>query len=204
MKRREVIRDLFLVAGAFVLAPSCRQQGGKASITLKHISITAEEEQLLASIASAIIPETDTPGADELNCHLFTLKLLDDCYEKEVQENFMKGLDALEAYAKQKCSISFVKCTPQQKQEILRDVEDKKTNNQDVSGFYQIMKNRTIEGYLTSKYVLTNINKYEFIPLSQVQRVCSLQALKSINEWAILIKVPLKTAHSMPLSSGQE
>jgi len=26
------------------------------------------------------------------------------------------------------------------------------------------MKERTLEGYLTSQYVLTNINKYEFIP----------------------------------------
>jgi hypothetical protein len=164
MNRREVIRDLFLVAGAFVLAPSCRQQGGKTAITLQHISITAEQEVLLNGIASAIIPATDTPGAGDLGCHLFTLKMLDDCYEKEVQQKFISGLNNLDAYANNRFADSFVKCTPQQQQEILHDAENKKTKDQDISGFYEIMKERTIEGYLTSKYVLTNINKYEFVP----------------------------------------
>src|SRR6185369_7089665 len=93
-----------------------------------------------------------------------TLKTLDDCYEKEVQQKFISGLNNLDVYAKNSFGNPFVKCTMQQQQEILQSAEDKKTNDQDISLCYEIMKERTIQGYLSSKYVLTNINKYEFIP----------------------------------------
>lgn len=164
MKRRAAIKDLMIVAGSFVLVPSCLQQDGKASIALKHITITEAQENLLKGIASAIIPATDTPGAGELGCHLFALKMLDDCYEKEEQQKFIRGLKDLEAYTKSKYSQSFIKCNEQQQQEILNDIEGKKKEGIDINGFYEIMKEKTLQGYLTSKYVLTNINKYEFIP----------------------------------------
>lgn len=164
MKRRDVIQRLVIAAGGFVLVPSCLQRPGKASIALKHIEVTDVQEHLLTAVASAIIPATDTPGAGDLGCHLFALKMLDDCYEKELQQKFMRGLNALDAYAQQKCSHLFVKCTGQQQQDILKDIEDKKTGNAGIAGFYDIMKAKTLQGYLTSKYVLTNINQYEFIP----------------------------------------
>lgn len=164
MKRRDVIQRLVIAAGGFVLVPSCLQRPGKASIALKHIEVTDVQEHLLAAVASAIIPATGIPGAGGLGCHLFALKMLDDCYEKELQQQFMRGLDDLETCAQQKSGYSFVKCTGQQQQDILNDIEGKKSNNADIAGFYAIMKAKTIQGYLTSKYVLTNINKYEFIP----------------------------------------
>ncbi|MFT3947749.1 MAG: gluconate 2-dehydrogenase subunit 3 family protein [Agriterribacter sp.] len=167
MKRRAAIQRLVIVAGGFALVPSCLQQPGKASIALKLIEVTDVQEHLLAAVASAIIPATDTPGAGDLGCHLFALKMLDDCYEKEEQQQFMRGLNDLELYAKKKFSHSFAACTEKQQQEILGDIEEKKENGGDIAAFYKIMKEKTLRGYLTSKYVLTNINKYEFIPLEK-------------------------------------
>ena len=51
-----------------------------------------------------------------------------------------------------------------QQQEILSDIEETRENGADINAFYGLMKEKTIQGYLTSQYVLTNINKYEFIP----------------------------------------
>ena len=164
MKRREVIRDLFLATGGFVLAFSCRQENRKGSISLQHFSITATQEQLLKNIASAIIPTTDTPGAGDLGCHLFVLKMLDDCYEKETQEKFIKGMDALDGYSKKKFNDSFVQCNQQTQQQILNETEKGNAGSTVLAEFYVIMKERTVEGYMTSKYVMTNINKYELIP----------------------------------------
>ena len=164
MKRRELIRDLFIVGGGFVLAASCRQKSGKAAIVLKNVSITTEQEQLLHGVASAIIPTTDTPGAGELGCHLFVLKMLDDCYGKTAQEKFIKGIDALDAYAQKTAGSPFVKCSQAQQRQWLNEAENEKAVSLDIFYFFSIMKERTLEGYLTSQYVLTNINKYEFIP----------------------------------------
>ena len=144
--------------------PSCITGNEKASIALKKISISAGQEELLAAIAATLIPRTDTLGAREVGAHLFTLKMLDDCYEKEDQEKFVRGLEELEKSTKKRFGNSFVKCTAAQKETVLRDVENKGAWSDDVFDFYKIMKEKTIQGYLTSEYVVINIQKYELIP----------------------------------------
>jgi hypothetical protein len=164
MKRRNAIRNMVIIAGGVAMVPSCLTQTDKASISLHKISITARQERLLAAIASAIIPRTDTPGAAEVGAHLFAVKMLDDCYEKEDQEKFISGLDQLESSTKKRFGTSFTKCTSAQKEIILMEVENKSGYSSDVFDFYKIMKEKTIQGFLTSKYVVLNIQKYEFIP----------------------------------------
>lgn len=164
MKRRAAIRDLLMIAGGITILPSCLNKQGKASIALKNITISAAQEKLLAEIASTIIPQTDTPGAKELGAHLFVLKMLDDCYEKEDQKKFVRGLDELDQSTKNRFQHSFVECSSDQREEILIAVEDNETFPPNVFDFYKIMKAKTLQGYSTSKYVLLNITKYEMIP----------------------------------------
>lgn len=164
MKRRAAIRDMVIIAGGFTLLPACTTHNGKASIALKNIDISADQERLLAEIASAIIPKTDTPGAKEVGSHLFVLKMLDDCYEKDVQQKFIAGLNELEKSTKKHFGNSFVNCTDGQKQKVLLGIENKEAYPQEVFDFYKIMKERTIQGYLTSKYVVINLEKYELVP----------------------------------------
>ncbi|HEV8082987.1 MAG TPA: gluconate 2-dehydrogenase subunit 3 family protein [Chitinophagaceae bacterium] len=164
MERRSAIRNLVVITGGFMLLPSCKNTPGKASVGLKNFKINASQENLLAEIASTIIPATNIAGAKEVGAHLFVLKMVDDMYEKEVQQNFITGLDYLEADAKRQFDQSFANCNADQKQKVLLDIESKKGYSKEVFDFYAIMKQRTIEGYLNSKYVMTNIIKYEFIP----------------------------------------
>lgn len=164
MKRREALRDLVMIAGGITFLPSCLHNKEKASIALKNLDISADHERLLAEIASTIIPKTDTPGAREMGSHLFVLKMLDDCYEKGVQQRFVQGLNQLENSAKKRFGNSFVNCTVDQKEKVLLGVENKEAYPREVYDFYNIMKERTIQGYLTSKYVVLNIEKYEIIP----------------------------------------
>lgn len=164
MKRRTALKELAIIAGGITLLPSCLHHKGKASIALKNIDISADQERLLAEISSTIIPQTNTPGAKEMGSHLFVLKMLDDCYEKDVQQKFVQGLDQLENSTKKRFGNSFVNCTHDQKQKMLEEVENKEGYYAQVYDFYQIMKERTIQGFLTSKYVVLNIQKYELIP----------------------------------------
>lgn len=164
MNRRIALKDLVIVAGGITLLPSCFNHAGKASIALKNFQINADQERLLAEIASTIIPKTDTPGAREMGSHLFVLKMLDDCYEKDVQQKFVQGLDQLENSTKKRFGNSFVNCTSDQKEKLLLGVENKELYQPEVYDFYNIMKERTIQGYQTSKYIVLNIEKYELIP----------------------------------------
>lgn len=167
MKRRSAIRNLAIITGGLMLLPSCKSTPGKASVSLKNFNINADQEDLLAEIASMIIPASDTLGAKEVGAHLFVLKMVDDMYEKEVQQNFITGLEYLEVDTKKQFDQSFAKCSKDQKQRILLDIEGKKGYSKEVIDFFTIMKQRTIQGYVNSKYVMTNVIKYEFVPSHQ-------------------------------------
>jgi hypothetical protein len=164
MDRRSVFKNLVIIAGGILILPSCSQDKSKASIQLNKLDIDAETEKLLAEIAETIIPETDTPGAKTLNIHLFVLKMLDDCYEKEDQQKFISGLRELEADVRKQFGNSFTECSPEQRRQALTNIENKKNASADSVFFYEIMKDRTMQGYMNSKYVMTNLVIYELIP----------------------------------------
>lgn len=164
MKRRSAIRSLVIIAGGITLFPSCLGEQEKVSGDAR-VDITGDDEALLAEIVGTIIPKTDSPGAKELNVHLFVLKMLKDCYEQDVQQNFIKGLRSLETAIKKQYGHSFAECTAAQRQKILLKIENNEGESpEEVYGFYDLTKKKTIQGYLSSKYVMTNIIPYEFVP----------------------------------------
>ena len=118
----------------------------------------------MAEIAETIIPKTDTPGAKEIATHVYTLKMLDDCTEKEKQDAFVKGLNEINTISKKRFNNKFIDCTAPQRRDILTDIEAKNGYSKDVQSFYGMMKHFTIQGYITSKYVGTNLVIYELVP----------------------------------------
>jgi len=163
MQRRTAVKYLFVVAAGSAIVPSCLHKTDKASIALKHLDINAEQEKLLAEIAETIIPGGAAPGAKDTYAQLFVLKMVDDCYEEQQQKTFLVGLKEIDDFAKQKSGTSFLKCTNQQRNEIVNLLEDKKASGNAVQ-CYQIIKSLAIQGYLTSKPVLLDIFKYELVP----------------------------------------
>lgn len=153
MNRRLAIKQVLIFAGGMALLPSCLREEGKVSIQLQHLDISATQEKLLAEIAELILPKTNTPGAKDLKLHLFVLKMLDDCYEKQEQESFMKGLDAFEGLA-----------GAELQQKLIEANAGKPGLAKEIADFYTIMKSRTIGGYLNSKYVMSNLVIWELVP----------------------------------------
>jgi hypothetical protein len=164
MERRFAIKQILIMAGGIALLPSCLKESGKSSIALTNLDVSLDQEHLLAEIAETIIPATDTPGAKQMNLHLFVLKMLDDLYEKEDQKLFMKGLSDIGDVAQDKYGKSFQKLAVQQRQELLLAIENDKQVPPALGKFYEIMKGRTVGGYLNSKYVMTNLIKWELVP----------------------------------------
>lgn len=164
MNRRTAIRDIIVFAGGVTLLPSCVGNPEAASIQLDKISMTADQENLLGWIVETIIPKTEIPGAREVHAHLFAMKMLDDCYETDVQQKFISGLGALERKTVKRFGNSFADCTRAQREQVLLEVENKGDYSADVFEFYQIMKARTVQGYSTSEYVLKEVKHYTLIP----------------------------------------
>lgn len=163
MERRRVIKYLVAIAAGTAILPACGHKESKASILLKNMDVTLDQETTLAEFAETLIPASATPGAKDTYTHIYTLRMLDDCYEKEEQEVFTKGLKAVEDMMKEAHNTTFLKASASQRADILNKLEAKKASD-DAQAFYKLMKNLTIQGYLTSKPVMGGIFNYELVP----------------------------------------
>jgi hypothetical protein len=164
IKRRTAIRNLLIIAGGAMVLPACYRQSGKASIQLQNLTISEDDENLLAEFTETLIPETKTPGAKSLKLHLFVLKMVDDCYNAKDQKLFMEGLTGFNAFFKKQSGSSFAETPVVKRIEVLKAIQAEKDKDNAIKKFYNITKSKTIQGYLNSKYVMTNLVKYELVP----------------------------------------
>ncbi|WP_129713982.1 gluconate 2-dehydrogenase subunit 3 family protein [Pedobacter sp. SYP-B3415] len=165
MKRRTAIQQILILAGGVVLLPSCLQSSGKASIALSHLDMTLDQEQLLAEVTETILPKTDTPGAKDLKLHLYVMKMVDDCHPEEERKSFLQGLKNLDAYCTDAYGMNFSGLTPIDRERALLAISNKTQElPEGLNEFYQIVKNRSIDGYLNSEYVMKNLVVWELVP----------------------------------------
>src|SRR5690606_2779411 len=92
MDRRTALKQMFIVAGGIMIATSCDFSSKAPTIQLNPVKLNLDDEHLLAELVEAIIPQTDSPGAKELNLHRYVVKKLDDCTSPEDQDKFMEGV----------------------------------------------------------------------------------------------------------------
>jgi hypothetical protein len=164
INRRTAIREFLLISAGATLIPSCLQENSKSGILLKNFQVGTRQERLLAELAETLIPATTTPGAKDISAHLFILKMLDDCYSKNDQQKFMRGLQQLDDAAQASMGNSFVGSTATGRASLLTRIEGKKEDGNDLNFFYTTMKKLTILAYTTSRFFLTKIQVYELVP----------------------------------------
>jgi hypothetical protein len=170
MNRRIALKQLGFISAGALLLPSCVKQERQVSITLKNIAITGDQEALLSEIAEAIIPATDTPGAKEMNLQSFVLRMVDDCQDNETQKEFERGLNEFEKAVDKKYSKPFAECTASERKTFLMETEelakqnrknDKKTP---LTTLYSLTKRYTVQGFVSSEYIMTNVLVYNMTP----------------------------------------
>lgn len=165
MNRRTALKNCFIFTAGAALIPACMQEKSKSSLLLKNLKISGQQEQLMADLSDTIIPTTDTPGAKDVGAHLFALMMIDECYQPEEQKKFMSGLEAFQQLTKKKFDTSFSKLTPQQRSELLTELEAKKDEkDNEAVAFYKVAKGMTLQAFTGSKYYLTKVRVYEMAP----------------------------------------
>lgn len=164
MDRRSGIKTLLIISAGVTLLPSCLQQEKKSSLALKNIKIDGKEEDLAAELSETIIPKTNTPGAKDVSAHVFALMMVDDCFSPADQDKFQKGLKEFQEFSKKKSGSSFTQCTPAERAELIKSVEDKKDITENTGFFYNTMKKLTIQAFTSSEYYLTKVQVYKLVP----------------------------------------
>ena len=170
MNRRIALQQLGFISVSALLLPSCVTQERKVSIALKNITITGDQEVLLSEIAEAIIPATDAPGAKEMNLQSFVLRMVDDCQDSETQKEFERGLGEFEKAVDKKYSRSFAECTPSERKAFLLETEElakqarKNDTKTPLTTLYSLTKRYTVQGFVSSEYIMTNKLVYNMTP----------------------------------------
>jgi len=85
----------------------------------------------------------------------FLQKLIDNCYDTDVQGNVKKELGALNANALSAHKKTFSQCSQPEREKLLLDSD---------KDFFNLMKSETIRGFNTSKEAMLQHLKYKIAP----------------------------------------
>lgn len=162
MDRRKAIKNLALVSGALITLPQWMVSCGVSDTTVHQTSFSIAEQKILASITDTIIPAGNSIGALSVEVDKFLQKLIDDCYEKDVQDNVKAQLKALEESAKAVHKKSFADCTQAQREQVLLKLSI--SENKAEKDFFNLMKSETIRGFNTSQKIMTEYLGYKIAP----------------------------------------
>lgn len=164
MKRRTLLRNMVFISAGAVLLPACRTTD-KPLMALKNISLKGSQQEMLAQLTETIIPSTSKfLGAKELKSHEFLMRMIDDCTSPEDQKKFTDGMKAFEDACDKKFNTSFVKCTPQQRTELLKALEANKDKNDLAAQFYKTTKRYTLQSFTSSKEYMVDVRKWKMVP----------------------------------------
>ncbi|WP_086931742.1 gluconate 2-dehydrogenase subunit 3 family protein [Agarilytica rhodophyticola] len=152
------------LVGGCGLSEAARYRQGLVADEDKGQVFNQSERAILHSVCDAILPETDTPSASQLDCHGFIEHQLAHCHPIEQQNNCRSILRKIQRCSRRQHSNDFVNLSQDQQQNLLRDVENKKGFRASDKSKFQFLKALLIYGYFTSEIGASKVLKYEAIP----------------------------------------
>lgn len=162
MNRRKTIKQLLIATGGLITLPQWMVSCGISDTHTHQTSFTQAEQELLSSIVDTIIPAGNSIGALSVGVDKYLQKLIDDCFEKDVQGNIKTQLKALATSAQSIDNKSFVACSQAQRQEQL--LKFSSSNNKEEKDFFNLIKTETIRGFNTSQKVMQDHLGYKIAP----------------------------------------
>ena len=162
MDRRNALKNLIVASGGLIALPAWANGWSINEITAHHSSFSLADQEVLAAVADTIIPAGNSIGALSVGVDKFLQKLIDNCYEKEVQDNVKAQLAGLETSAQRNFTKPFVNCDQTQRQELLLKLSTSETKAE--KDFFNLMKSETIRGFNTSQEVMVKHLNYKVAP----------------------------------------
>ena len=173
MQRRDAISRVALILGGTIVGAELFLSGCKNSdknIGGAGVNFSNDDVAFLDEVAETILPATNTPGAKEAKVGEFMTVMVRDCYEAKDQKIFTEGMQKLNAASKAKNGASFLDSSPQQRHDLLVDLDkeqkdymDKKKAD-DPTHYFRMMKELTLWGYFTSEPGATKALRYVAVP----------------------------------------
>ncbi|MCY3705039.1 MAG: gluconate 2-dehydrogenase subunit 3 family protein [Gammaproteobacteria bacterium] len=181
MKRRRAIGVLGGIVGGPLLAPEgafaelvawadrvrasagTPAGGGPTGPQVAASLLTPPRARVMAAMAEAIIPATDTPGASEAGVTEFVAALVDGWLDDDDRDRFLAGLDTVDPAARDRFGRDFADCTATQQAALVGDLDAELTRLRDdadtdeTQHFFHDVKRFTLTAYFTSEVGLEAI-----------------------------------------------
>ncbi|AOW20465.1 gluconate 2-dehydrogenase subunit 3 family protein [Urechidicola croceus] len=162
MNRRTTLKGLAAGSIGLLAFGYWAKEAGIFTDDLPATLFSTSEQTTLSAITDTIIPKGDAIGALDVGTDKFLEKLLEKCYETDVQEKVKNQLFTLESSANNLYSTSFSNCTQTERESLLITLSTSK--NEEEKEFFDLMKSQTIRGFRTSKSVMLDYLKHEIAP----------------------------------------
>lgn len=162
MNRRDTIKTIMTASGTLIALPSWANDWSAAEMITHHSSFSFEAGETLTAVTDTIIPQGDAIGALSVGVDKFLQKLIDHCYEKEIQDNVKSQLAALEASSQRLHGKPFRECDQQQREQML--LKFASSGIKEEEDFFKLMKAETIRGFNTSREVMVNYLHFKQVP----------------------------------------
>ncbi|MXX35176.1 MAG: gluconate 2-dehydrogenase subunit 3 family protein, partial [Gemmatimonadetes bacterium] len=125
--------------------------------------LTPPRARVMAAMAEAIIPATDTPGASEAGVTEFVAALVDGWLDDDDRDRFLAGLDTVDPSARDRFGADFADCAAAQQEALVGDLDADLTHLRDdadadeTQHFFHDEKRFTLTAYFTSEVGLEAI-----------------------------------------------
>lgn len=170
MDRREALKRTAWLMGGAVSAPAImgilKGCTAKPTIDWKPVFLSADQGVLVSQVSEIIIPKTDTPGAKDVGVPGFIDQIVGECYAKEDQDKFLKGLQEFDDAAKKEYGDAFISLDAEDQAAFVKKVHDAAVNA-DGKGdhpFILAMKELTMLGFFTSEPGASQVLQYTPVP----------------------------------------
>ncbi|MEJ4087708.1 gluconate 2-dehydrogenase subunit 3 family protein [Galbibacter orientalis] len=156
MKRRKAIKQTTLLVTTSLLTPSvlisCKDNIQLAIINNSH-------KPMLISIADTLLPETkDSPGALQANLGNILIQVLENCYTKEANKDFVFLLNHIENRSKKIFNTNFITLSFDKRLALLRTYDQKKEKE------FIKLKELIVYTFFTSEIGMTKVLRYLEVP----------------------------------------
>lgn len=162
MKRRTLLSGLGSAVFGLTALPAWATNWKPNEIAKDTLQLSYLDDSMLSDLCETIIPETDSPGAKNLEVPQFVKTMISDVFEGNDQNKFKNSFVKIEDISKALYGQSYEKCSTAQKLHLLKGLP--LSNDLDLKWFFNVLKSLTIQGYTSSEYYMTNIGKFEFAP----------------------------------------
>ena len=173
MNRRTAVKSLSILLGAAVSPRVARAitAGYRAPAPGSPYRVfSAEQGELVATLAEIIIPATDTPGARAARVDAYIDGLLADVFSAGEREQFLEGLNDVDVRAKAAHGVIFVETPPERRITLMQAMAEegksapprprRRRARPEAGAFFPWLKELTIVGYYTSEIGATKELKY--------------------------------------------